>query len=74
MNYLEYCDYLQKKYGIAKVPYMTESWNKNTKCTRTKEGLIAHHKYEDHAILLADPEHAKNNPYEWQLPVNICIL
>lgn len=71
LNYLEYCDYLQKKYGIAKVPYMTKSWNKNPKCTRTKEGLIAHHKYEDHAILLADPEHAKNNPYEWQLPANI---
>lgn len=50
---------------------MTKSWNKNPKCTRTKEGLIAHHKYEDHAILLADPKHAKSNPYEWQLPANI---
>lgn len=50
-TYLEYCDYLQEKYGIGLSDYMTKSWNKNPKVTRTKEGLFAHHKYEDHAIL-----------------------
>lgn len=70
-NYLEYCDYLQKKYGIGLAPYFTKSRNKNTKVTRTKEGIIAHHKYEDHAIMLGNPEYASKNPYEWQLPENI---
>lgn len=71
LSYLEYCDYLQKKYGKSLVPYFTKTWNKNLKVTRTKEGLIAHHKYEDHAILLGNVDYARKNPYEWQLPENI---
>ena len=43
-TYLEYCDYLQNKYGIGIDDFMTKSWNKNAKVTRTKEGLLAHHK------------------------------
>lgn len=70
-TYLEYCDYLQNKYGIGQADFMTKTWNKNNKCTRTKDGLIAHHKYEDHAIQLSHPEYAKNNPFEWQLAKNI---
>lgn len=70
-NYLEYCDYLQKKYGIGLCDYMTKSWNKNSKVTRTNEGLIAHHKYEDHAIMLSTKEYAMQNPFEWQLAKNI---
>lgn len=70
-NYSEYCDYLQEKYGIGLCDYMRPSWTKNTKVTRTKEGLYAHHKYEDHTIMLSHPEYAKNNPYEWQLKENI---
>ena len=58
-DYLEYCDYLQKKYGIGLCDYMTKNWNKNKKISRTKDGLYAHHKYEDHAILLSNPEFAK---------------
>lgn len=71
LTYLEYCDYSQRKYGIGLSNYMTKSWNKNPKVKRTKEGLIAHHKFEDHAILLSDKEHAQRNPYEWQLAKNI---
>lgn len=71
LNYLEYCDYLQNKYGIGLGPYFTKNWSKNSKATRTKEGLIAHHKFEDHAILLGEVEYAQCNPYEWQLPQNI---
>lgn len=70
-SYKEYCDYLQEKYGIGLCDYFTKSWNKNPKCTRTKEGLIAHHKYEDHAIMLSTPEFAKQNPFEYQLAKNI---
>jgi len=71
LTYLEYCDYLQQKYGIPKRPYFSQGWSKNPKISRTSEGLIAHHKFEDHAILLSTPENAKLNPYEWQMPENI---
>ena len=70
-TYLEYCDYLQEKYGIGLCDYMTINWNKNRKVTRTKDGLIAHHKYENQAKLLSHPEQAKNHPFEWQQKENI---
>lgn len=70
-TYLQYCDYLQGKYGIGKSDYMTKSWNKNHKVTRTKEGLMVHHKYEDHAIMLSTKEYAMKNPFEWQLAKNM---
>ncbi len=69
--YLEYCDYLQDKYGIGKYDYMTKSWNKNPKSSRTNEGLIAHHKYEDRVILLSKKEMAMNFPFEWQKKENL---
>jgi hypothetical protein len=62
---------LQNKYGKGLSNYFTPSWNKNLKVTRTKDGLLAHHKFEDHAIMLSNPDYAKNNPYEWQLAENI---
>lgn len=71
LKYLQYCDYLQGKYGIGLSDYMTKSWNKNKKCTRTKEGLIVHHKFEDHAIMLSNKEYAMKNPFEWQLAENL---
>jgi hypothetical protein len=71
LTYLEYCDYLQSKYGIGLSDYMTKSYNKNKKVTRTSEGLFAHHKYEDHAIMLSTKEYAMGNPFDWQLAKNI---
>jgi len=71
MSYLEYCDYLQKKYGMSKYNYFYPSFTKNSKVSRTKEGLVAHHKYEDHAIMLSTKEYAMANPYEWQLAENL---
>lgn len=70
-NYLEYCDYLQKKYGIGLADYFTKSWNKNQKVTRTNDGLVAHHKFEDHAIMLSNKDYAQKNPFEWQKKENI---
>lgn len=70
-TYLEYCDYLQKKYGIGLADYMTKSWNKNSRCTRTKDGLVAHHKKEDTMILLSRKEVAMLFPFEWQSKENI---
>jgi len=70
-TYLEYCDYLQQKYGIGKCDYMSEGWKKSSRVTRTKDGLYVHHKYEDYAIMLGNPEYAKKNPYEWQKKENL---
>ena len=52
MTYADYCDYLQAKYGIGRADYMTRSFSKNQKVSRTAEGLIAHHKAEDKMIML----------------------
>ena len=41
MTYAEYCDYLQKKYGIGRADYMTRAFNKNKKVTsKIKQGLL----------------------------------
>ena len=45
---------------------MTKSFNKNQKCTRTKEGLVVHHKDEDKMIMLSTKEIAEKFPFEWQ--------
>ena len=71
MTYYGYCDYLQRKYGPALVDYMTKSFNKNRKISRTSEGLVAHHKAEDKMILLSTKSIAEQCPYEWQKKENI---
>lgn len=71
LNYYDYCVYLQKKYGEAQYDYMTKTFNKNTKVTRTSEGLIAHHKMEIHMIMLSTKEIAEKCPFEWQQKQNI---
>ena len=43
-TYLEYCNYLQSKYGIGYGDYMTFDYKCKPKCKRTKDGLIAHYK------------------------------
>lgn len=71
MTYLEYCDYLQNKYGIGRADYMTKSFNKNPKVSRTSEGLFAHHKAEDKMIMLSTKAFAQMCPFEWQQKENI---
>ena len=71
MTYLEYCDYLQGKYGIGLDDYMTKSYNAKPKCKRTKEGLVAHHKHEDKAVMLSTKKKAEQCPFEWQKKENI---
>lgn len=71
-SYEEYCEYLKNKYGEAPCAYFNENWNKNAKISRTKDGLYCHHIREDRGIMLSTVEYAKNNPYEWQLPENLC--
>ena len=66
MNYQEYCAYLQDKYGIPKYDYMTKSFNKNPKVSRTSEGLVVHHMDEDKMIMLSEKKFAELCPFEWQ--------
>lgn len=71
LKYREYCEYLKKKYGPAKYDYFTEDYVKIQKVTRTSEGLICHHICEDKAIMLCNPEYARNNPFEYQRSQNL---
>lgn len=68
MTYDELVDYLLKKYGPAQYDYFcNESCkSKNSKVSRTKEGLYCHHIDENKAILLSNDKFAVNNPFEYQ--------
>lgn len=68
MSYDDYVAYLLDKYGCVKYDYFTnENCNsKNSKITRTGEGLFCHHIDENKTILLAEPTIAKMHPFEYQ--------
>ncbi len=68
MTYDELVDYLLKKYGPAQYDYFcNESCkSKNSKVSRTNEGLYCHHIDENIAILLSNDKFAVNNPFEYQ--------
>lgn len=71
LTYTEYCDYLVQKYGPAQYDYMTKAYNKNQKISRTKEGLVCHHKMENKAIMLSEKIWAQKFPFEYQLKENL---
>lgn len=73
-TYLEYCDYLQSEYGIGYDDYMTYDYKCNSKCKRTKDGLIAHHKKEDVASMLSLPMVAQLFSIEWQLKQHMILM
>ena len=61
MNYGEYCDYLQKKYGMVKYMYG------NPKNNRSAEGLCIHHIREDEVPALSESNNRKKYP-QYQQP------
>lgn len=72
-NYSEVVNYLLEKYGPATCNYFT-SKNckiKNSKISRTKEGLICHHIKEDTISFLSKPEWAKCFSFEYQKRKNL---
>ena len=71
-SYREYCDYLKAKYGEAKYDYCNKQFVKDRRVTRTKEGLVCHHIYEDTAIMLCNPDYARLNPFRYQQAENLC--
>jgi len=71
-SYEEYVEYLQKKYGLAPANYMTPTGTKNLyKNSRTSEGLVIHHKYEDRAFSLSHKSAVNIFPYEYQHAENL---
>ena len=72
LNYREYCKYLQDKYGLPPMNYMTEKGNRYSKNNRAADdGLMIHHLYEDHDIKLSERGRALKRPYEWQRKENL---
>lgn len=74
LNYLDFCKFLQDKYGTPKGNYfLTESCkSKNTKITRGNEGLFLHHINENTHIQLSKLEYAVKAPFEYQKAENLC--
>ena len=76
-SYLQYCNYLQEKYGKSKYDYfknlydLSNNWTPERKYSRTCDGLYTHHKYEDSGYNLSVVEIAKRYPPEWQLAENL---
>ena len=68
MTYYELQDYLIQKYGPAKYDYFAtpECKTKNSKVSRTSEGLYCHHMDEDKGGNLSSSTSAKSQTFEWQ--------
>ena len=71
MTYSELVEYLLKKYGPAKYDYFcTESCkSKNSKVSRTSEGLYCHHIDEDKAIMLSNDKLVEFHEFDVCLPI-----
>jgi hypothetical protein len=68
MPYDEYVNYLLKKYGPAKYDYFCNEKckSKNSKNSRSSEGLFCHHIDENKEILLSTPEIARSRSFAYQ--------
>lgn len=68
MSYQELVQFLLKKYGPAKYDYFVNERciSKNSKISRTSEGLFCHHIDEDKAIMLSTDKFAAQNPFRYQ--------
>jgi hypothetical protein len=73
MSYEEYVQHLIEKYGPAKYDYFcnTQCKSKNSKISRSSEGLFCHHIAENKEILLSTPEIARAHPFEYQKAHNL---
>lgn len=73
MGYDELVEYLQNKYGKpARAYFCTSSCKSKAPITRGNEGLFVHHVKETEIDDLSVPERAKEYPWEYQQPDNLC--
>lgn len=68
LSYNDLVTYLLEKYGAAKSDYFCTSTcrSRNSKISRTKEGLLCHHIDEDKGGNLSNPCSASMQPFDWQ--------
>ena len=73
LSYHDLVRHLINKYGPAQFNYFctSELKSKNSKVSRTGEGLYCHHIFEDRGIDLSNRERAKLQPLEWQNKENL---
>lgn len=73
LDYIELCNYLQKKYDAPKFSYFLsiDSKNPTSRIRRSDEGLFVHHIYENTMPDLGKNEVMKITPFEWQQPENL---
>ena len=71
LSYLDYCKYLQEKYGIGLMDYMNERFYKHPNVSRSNEGLYVHHIMEYVNDKIYNHADAKRYPLEWQSQENI---
>jgi hypothetical protein len=73
MSYQDYVQYLLNKYGPSQYDYFCNEncKSKNSKLSRSKEGLFCHHIAENKEILLSNPEVARTHPFEYQQAHNL---
>ena len=73
MEYDELVEYLQTKYGKPTRAYFcTSSCKSKAPITRGNEGLFVHHVKETEIDDLSVPECAREYPWEYQQPDNLC--
>lgn len=73
LDYIELCNYLQKKYGIPKSSYFLsiDSKNPTSRIRRSDEGLFVHHIYENTMPDLGKNAIMQITPFDWQQPENL---
>ena len=72
-SYAEYCEYLQSKYGKPADYYFAPNFAPNGKIKKAEsDGLFVHHIKENEAANLSNEAVAKNYPYDYQSPDNLC--
>lgn len=70
---MELCKYLQQKYGLPPCDYYhtPECKSKNSKVTRTSDGLFCHHIFEDRYGNVGEKHLAARHPFEAQKKENL---
>ena len=71
LHYYDYCNYLLDKYGEAKYDYMSQNFVKNSKVSRTSEGLYCHHVAEIIAPSLSERNVAIQFGWAFQAKENL---
>ena len=70
-SYIDYCNYLLKKYGAVDGDYFSANFTPNANIKRREENLFVHHMREDKVANLSDINVARANDFEHQKAHNL---